>query len=270
MFWSVNSSLTGLRGFQQSMDQTSDNIANTNTTGHKKSEVSFNDLLYRELSERRMSESQALEAEPPQTGKGTRVSATNTNFAQGGMEQTNRPLDLAVEGEGLFRVIREDGTEAYTRDGTFFMDAEGDLVNASGDYLDVPFDLSEYMVDTEEGGSLEQLTIDERGNVYWQDEDEAEPEELGQIELHRFVNPEGLEQDGNNQFLETEVSGAPITGTPGEDGFGQLRQGFIERSNVDMAEEMTNLIKDQRALQSNARAMTTSDELWSMTLQAKA
>ena len=269
MFRAVSNSYTGIKSYQNSLDQTSNNIANVNTNGHKKGHASFNDLLYREINDRRMSVSQDLEAQAPQGGKGSRVSSVTTSFEQGDMKETGRTLDLAIDGEGFFRVIRDDDTVAYTRDGTFFVDSNGDLVNARGDYLDVPFGLSEYTMGDDEDRSVNNLMVGPDGSVHWKGGDEEEPEELGQIELHRFMNPEGLESGGGNNYLETELSGGVLEGNPGEDGFGQIRQGFIEGSNVDLAEEMTNMIKDQSALQSSTRAMRTSDELWTMTLQAK-
>ncbi len=260
MHTAISNAYTGVRAYQGGLDQVADNVANVNTPGYKSSEASFSDLVYREFGERRLPVDPDPALREPQGGNGSRVSSVIPSFEQGDMQQTGRPLDLAVEGEGLFRVVRPDGTEAYTRQGSFFKDAEGNLVTAAGDILETDFTLEEI--------SAEDVSISEEGEVHAVDED-GEREHLGDLEVYRFTNPDGLEAEGDNLYVETGVSGEPMGGVPGEEGRGVLRQNMLEGSNVELYQEMSDMIKMQRALSSSTRAVSTANELWVLALQAK-
>lgn len=269
MFRSLCNNLTGMLAFQYAMEQSANNISNINTTAYKGSQAKFSDLIYREVQDRRLPVSSAMGTIPPQGGKGVRVSSLTTSFSQGTLTQSLRPLDLALEGEGFFRVLRADDTVAYTRNGSFYIDNEGNIVTAQGDYLDVPFNLSDLIADMDgEEQPLGELVISDEGVAFWVIQGQ-EPVELGRIQLYRFVNTAGLVADRSGQYLESEVSGEALEGLPGEDGFGKVRQYFLEGSNVDLSEEMVRLIISQRALQSNIRATITTDELWALTIHAK-
>lgn len=269
MFQSLYTNLTGIRAYQQSLEQVSNNISNLNTAAYKGAHAAFSDLIYREIYDRRMHAAPDAGALEPQLGKGTRVSAQTSEFAQGTLSQSGRALDLAIEGEGFFRVVKPDDTVAYTRNGSFYLDAAGNIVTAGGDFLDVPFNLAGLMGEADgEERPLGSLVITGDGMAYREVEGE-EREELGQIQLFKFVNKDGLVSDRGGQYMEAETSGAPLAGVPGEEGFGEIRQKYLELSNVNLSEEMVHMIVMQRALQSNIRALMTSDELWTLTLQGK-
>jgi len=248
---------SGIAAYQRSLQQIADNLANLNTNAHKKSEVSFTELLYADLQEKRYAVDPAPEALPPFRGKGVQMYPVTKFFDQGALQLTERPLDLAIEGEGFFRINRFDGTEAYTRRGAFYVDEAGSIVTDRGDFLDVDFDLDGIMVNT--------VVIGPNGQVSGENEAGARVE-LGQIELFTFVNKGGLSKDSAGLYEVTEASGEPEQGVPGTAGFGSLRQFHLESSNVDMAMEMVHLIASQRALQANVRSMITADELKALTL----
>lgn len=263
MIKAVHISRNGVMAFQSSLNQVAHNISNVYTCGYKKGELVFGDLLGKSIAQRRLPISRAASPPPveePRTGAGVASLGTVRYFNMGMIVETNRYLDLAIEGEGFFRVICSDGSVAYTRQGNFFLDARGNLVTARGDRLEVPFSL-----DNMRPGSL---TVDPDGRAFAVALN-GERVALGQIRLYRFVNPAGLEAVAGNLYLPTEASGAPEGANPGSQGFGILRQFHLEQSNVDLGREMIQLINAQRALQANARALVTADELWSLTLHAK-
>ena len=252
---------SGITAHLRSLEQTADNLANVNTPAFKRAEVSFNDLLYYRLQEKRMPTAAAPETPPPQGGSGARAAELVPFFEQGSIVEGGRPFDLASDGQGFFRVFRQDGTAAYTRHGSFYLDRAGRLVTGQGDILDLPFSLAGYRGETVE--------IAPTGVVTAQNE-AGETVTLGVIPLYRFVNTAGLQKTRSGQFLPTEASGEPLAGTPGLNGFGSLRQYCLEGSNVDLGLEMIQLIMAQRALQANARGMTAADELQALTLQVRA
>lgn len=269
MFRALCTNLSGIKAFQHSLDQLSNNISNIDTTAYKGSQVNFSDLIYREIADRRKPAAPDEGALDPQLGKGVRVSANTHSFEPGTLIKTDRALDMAIEGDGFFRVVKPgDDTVAYTRNGSFYLDASGDIVTAQGDFLDVPFNLAALAGEEGEERPPGELEISGEGMVYWNAED-GEREELGQIQLYKFVNKDGLVSDAGGQFFESETSGEPIEGFPGEDGFGEVRHKFQESSNINLSQEMVHMIVTQRALQSNIRGLMTSDELWSLTLQGK-
>lgn len=263
--------MSGVAAQQLALEQISNNMANVNNHGFRKTRASFSDLLYREYQNRRLPVHPRMGALPPQAGKGVRVSDITTDFSQGAITHTGRPLDLAIAGEGLFRVIRSDGTAAYTRQGSFSVDDHGNIVNAAGDYLEVGFTLEDFFEPPVAAGEEQpegELFISDEGTAYRVIPGE-EPREIGRVPLFRFVNTAGLQADRNGYYLETEASGPPLEGIPGADGLGSIRQHCIERSNVDLSAEMVELLLTQRALQSGVRTIMANDELWDITNQLK-
>jgi flagellar basal-body rod protein FlgG len=259
MIRALQNSYAGVVAFQWGMDEVAHNLANVSTGGYKSRSPVFRDLVYRALAERRMPVHPGHEG-PRQAGKGAAVAGVQINFQQGTLLPGERALDLAIEGDGFFRVIRADGTAAFTRRGDFYVDVEGNLVTAAGDLLDVPFSL--------ENAAGAVLAVSPAG-VFQLTRPDGQEERLGQILLYRFPAPAGLEPASGGVFVPTAASGAAEAGEPGMEGFGRIRQYCLEQSNVDLAAEMTLLLIRQRALQANSRALVTADELWALTLQAK-
>jgi flagellar basal-body rod protein FlgG len=279
MLKSMANSYTGLRAHQQMLDVTAHNLANVNTVAYKERLVSFQELLYRNLAERRLPV--AGEAPlPPRGGRGVALAGTVPSSREGSLNFTGKQFDLALAGEGFFRVVRPDGSYAYTRSGNFGLDAEGRLVTAGGDRLDFTLNLPA----TEKIEPFDPV-ITPQGEIYIQasspiEKKEGEssvPEEnegeqsapglkVGEIFLYRFTNPQGLSSVGENLLLPSANSGPPQEGKAGENGFGLIQQGFLESSNVDLAGQMVKLIRGQRALQASIRTLTAADELWAQTL----
>jgi flagellar basal-body rod protein FlgG len=244
---------TGMQAQQLNLDTVANNLANVNTTGFKKNRVDFQDLLYQTL--RPAGTRVAGGAEVPtgiQVGHGTRPVATQKLWSQGNFQQTENPLDLVIEGDGFFQVNRPDGSIAYTRAGAFKRDSQGQIVNSDGLVLQpalrVPDDTTA-------------ISIGADGTISVTTAGQTAPQQLGQIELARFVNPAGLNAIGKNLFLPTAASGQAQTGTPGDKGFGTVNQGFLEMSNVSVVEEMVQMIAAQRAFEVNSKAIKTADEM---------
>jgi flagellar basal-body rod protein FlgG len=256
--WSASA---GMKAQQMNVDITSNNLANVNTTGFKKSRAEFKDLLYETI--RRPDDPILLygEAAPVgiQVGHGVRISATTRDFTEGNVQPTDNPLDVAIQGQGFFMVERPDGTLAFTRDGSFKISVDGTdkyLVTAEGYYV-LSNDES-YMTIPEE---YTDLGISADGIMSGRNAD-GTIEELGQIGLVKFLNPEGLLAVGNNFFEETAASGEYVPKQDVSDpGYGTMLQGFLEMSNVQVVEEMVNLIVAQRAYEVNTKAVQTSDEM---------
>ena len=279
MLRSLYSGVSGMRSFQTKMDVISNNIANVNTTGFKAGRVKFQDMLSQTISSAQGTSSTGLGGvNSQQIGLGVRVGAIDTIMTGGAMQPTNRDLDFAIEGEGFFALSTDivGNNKVYSRDGTFFRDNQGNLVNGSGlrvlGYkptssgsstlnttvlvpLTIPnkhpiissIELESYHID----GSGIITGVYEGGITYV----------LGQIGTVRFDNPEGLEKNGGNNYKQTNNSGAADLGVSGENGFGTIRQGYLEMSNVDLANEFTEMIVTSRAYQANSRSITTSDEM---------
>jgi flagellar basal-body rod protein FlgG len=243
-----------MTGQQTNLDVIANNLANVNTTGFKKSRAEFQDLLYQ--THRYPGTENAEGQQIPvgiQVGMGTRPIAIQKMFSQGDYVQTGNPLDLAIEGEGFFRIIRND-EEFYTRNGSFKLDSEGTIVDAEGNPLDPEFVVPEEAVEVavDSGGNI--TALDEAGNEL----------ATGRITLVRFVNPGGLYAMGKNLYRATGASGEAVEGNPGEEGFGSIAQGFLENSNVDVVTEMVSMIVAQRAYEINSKAIQTSDEMLSI------
>ena len=253
MMRSLYTAASGMVGQQFNIDTIANNLANVNTTGFKKSRADFQDLLYHSM--RFAGTPVTAGAQIPtgiQIGHGVRPVATQKIFSQGTFKQTDNPLDLVIEGDGFFQVLLPDGTVAYTRDGAFKQDAAGRIVTSDGFFLEPEIVIPEDAV---------QIAIGADGTVSVTLAGESEPEPIGQIELARFVNPAGLQSIGRNLYTATGASGPPLVGVPGLEGFGNLAQGFLEMSNVQVVEEMVAMITSQRAYEVNSRAIQAADDM---------
>lgn len=239
---------------QTNVDNTANNLANANTTGYKQSRVVFQDLLYETVQEVDDTESGNHGGEPSslQIGHGATAVATVRSFNHGGFTKTDNALDVAIEGDGFLQVRNSDGSISYTRDGTLTQNGNGRITTQSGKPI-VP-----EIVIPEDATSIE---ISKNGIVSAEFRSDEDPMEIGQIELTRFSNPSGLDAKGGNLYDATQASGRPMISTPGDDGLGTLRQGFLESSNVDVVKEMVNLISAQRAYEINSKMVTTSEEM---------
>ncbi|HEY8344141.1 MAG TPA: flagellar basal-body rod protein FlgG [Bacillota bacterium] len=248
--WTASS---GMNAQQLNIDTVANNLANVNTTGFKKSRLEFQDLLYQTIRGAGAVTAQGTMIPTPlQVGHGVRPVASTKIFEQGDTTQTGNALDLLIEGDGFFQVEMPDGTTAYTRCGSFKIDSEGRIVTADG-YI-----LQPELVVPEDANSI---IIAADGTVSVMLTGEDYPEEIGQIELVRFLNPEGLSSIGKNFYRMTAASGEPQYGTPGLDGLGEIAQGYLEMSNVKVVEEMVNMIVAQRAYEVNSKAIQASDEM---------
>ena len=253
------SSATGMRAQEILMDVTANNLANVNTNGFKRHQVDFADLIY---SNGRQAGSQLNDTqEAPvglQLGSGVRVFGTTKNFSQGISEITGIKTDVAIEGEGFFRVQLPGGGFAYTRDGAFRMQADGTIGNGDGLVLDGNLQIP--------ANGLKELSIGSNGVV--STTIDGQLTSIGNIQLFQFQNPAGLENIGGNLLAETAASGVAQPGTPGgQGGFGNLRQGYLEKSNVEVVQELVSLISAQRAYEINSRAIRAGDEMLSNTAQ---
>ncbi|MEW6102468.1 MAG: flagellar basal-body rod protein FlgG [bacterium] len=245
---------TGMNAQQFHLDVIANNLANVNTMGYKRDRAQFEDLLYTTL--RLPGTPIAGGGKIPtgvQVGHGVKVAGTQKIQLEGSLEETKNPLDVAIEGPGFFQVLLPNGETGYTRDGTFSKDSEGKMINANGYILQPEITIPE---------DATNISITEDGTVFAiMGGDMKTPEEIGKIELARFVNPAGLSAWGKNILKETGASGEPLTGAPGEGGFGRISQGFVEMSNVNVVEEMVNMIVAQRAYEFSSKAIQTADSM---------
>lgn len=254
MIRALYSSRTGMLGQQLQLDTVSNNLANVNTTGFKKSRAQFEDLFYQTIREVGVETSGGGQIPTGiQVGMGVRPTSVQRIFTQGDFVQTGNDLDVAIQGDGFFKIIR-NGNEYYTRSGTFKRDGEGYIVTGNGDRLQPEFAIPNNTIT---------LTINDGGLITAMD---AAQQVLGsvQLTLHNFINPAGLKSVGGNLLQETLASGAPIEANPGTEGLGTLAQTFLENSNVDVTEEMVNLIITQRAFEANSKTIQTADQLLSI------
>jgi flagellar basal-body rod protein FlgG len=251
MFQSLWVAKTGLDAQQTRMTTTSNNLANVNTTGFKRGRASFEDLLYQNVRQPGGASSQQTELPSGlTTGTGVRVVSTQKNFMQGNILQTGNALDLAINGRGFFEVLLPDGSTAYTRDGSFQINSQGQMVTASGYTLQPGIQIPE---------GAQSVTIGNDGTVSVQLAGQGQPIQIGNVSLTDFVNPAGLQAKGENLFVETGASGPAQQSTPGLNGLGLLQQGSLESSNVNVVEELVNMIETQRAYEMNAKAISTTD-----------
>lgn len=244
---------TGLDAQQTNMDVIANNLANVSTNGFKRQRAVFEDLLYQTVRQPGAQSSEQTNLPSGlQIGTGVRPVSTERLFSQGNLSQTSNSKDIAVKGEGFFQVQLPDGTTAYTRDGSFQVDQNGQLVTSSG-YQVIP-------AITVPANALS-LTVGRDGIVSVTTQGQTAAQQVGQLTLSTFINNSGLESLGENLYQETQSSGAPTESTPGLNGAGLLYQGYVETSNVNVAEELVNMIQTQRAYEINSKAVSTSDEM---------
>jgi flagellar basal-body rod protein FlgG len=250
-----------MKAQQLSIDTISNNIANVNTGGYKKQRAEFADLMY-QVMEYAGTSTSATTVSPTgiEVGLGVRPTAIQKIFTQGNYKETGNQLDVAISGEGFFQIQLPDGTTAYTRAGSFKLDENGTIVTADGYPL-----LPQVVVPAD----TTQLTIGTDGTISVMQAGQTQSNQIGQFELANFINPAGLHALGDNNFVNTTASGDAIVGQPGLNGLGQTRQLFVELSNVQLVEEMTDLITSQRAYEAGSKAITTSDDMLSVVNQLK-
>lgn len=244
---------TGLDAQQTRMTVISNNLANTNTVGFKKGRAAFEDLLYQNIRQTGAQTSQQSQAAVGlEVGTGVRVVATERNFAQGNLLQTENPLDMAINGRGFFQVLLPDGTQAYTRNGAFQLSSDGQLVTDSGYTVQPGINVP---------AEAQSLSVAVDGTVSVQMPGQPQGQIIGNLQVADFVNPAGLQGYGENLYTETGASGPPQTGTPGLGGLGKLQQGSLESSNVNVVEELVNMIETQRAYELNSKAISAADQM---------
>jgi len=246
-------SKTGLDAQQTQMDVIANNLANVSTNGFKRSRAVFEDLLYQTIRQPGAQSSQQTQLPTGlQIGTGVRPVSTERVFTQGNLQQTSNDKDVAIQGQGFFQVLLPDGATAYTRDGSFQINDQGQLVTSSGfpvqPAITIPAD-------------VQSLSIGRDGTVSITQAGNANTVQVGTIQLATFINPAGLLSKGENLYVETAASGAANTNTPGTNGAGLLTQGYVETSNVNVVEELVNMIQTQRAYEINSKAITTSDQM---------
>ncbi len=255
MIRALYSAASGMTAQQMNVDNIAHNLANANTVGFKMRRTQFQDLLYQNFVQPGAAAgSQTIVPTGLQLGLGARPVANEIIFTQGDFMATNNPLDLVIEGRGMFQVRLPSGELAYTRAGTFHLDRDGNIVTADGDPLEPQITIPP---------EAETITIAPDGTVSYLQPGETAAQLAGQIELALFVNPAGLNSIGRNLYLPTDASGEPTIGTPGgQEGLGTLLQGYVEQSNVSVVEEFINLIVSQRAYEANAKVVRAADEMY--------
>lgn len=257
MLRALSTAATGMIGQQNYLDVISNNIANVNTTGFKKSRVEFQDMLSQVVkTPGAMINQGTFQPVGIDYGLGVKTAATTKVFSQGGAVTTDRNLDIAIQGEGFLQVMKTDGTLAYTRDGSLKLDAMGQICTTDG-YLIQP--------QTSIPADATEIDITEDGNISCTIGTDTVQSIVGTIQLARFQNPSGLLSVGHNLYVETAASGNPIQDTPGQNGMGTIQQGFLEGSNVQVVEELIGLIKAERAFESNSKIISTSSDILKQT-----
>jgi len=261
MLRSLYTAATGMRANQLFIDNISNNLSNVNTTGYKKSKLEFQDLLYQTLIEPGGSNAEGAKSPAGlQVGLGVRSAANQRIFSQGNLQETKNPLDLAISGEGFLQVQMPSGEVAFTRDGTLKVSSDGTIVTSSGFPIEPSLQVPEGAKD---------ISIDAYGRVSVTLNESGATEEIGQIELAKFLNEGGLKSIGGNLYLATSASGEAEINNPGENNVGTLAQGFVEASNVELVEEMVSMIIAQRAYEVSSKAIQTSDSMLQLANQLK-
>lgn len=246
---------TGLDAQQTHMQAIANNLANVNTTGFKRDRVEFQDLMYQNIRQVGATSSQNYVLPSGfMLGSGVRVAATQKEHAQGDMVNTNNSLDVAIQGKGYFEVLHPDGSIVYSRDGKFSLNSNGQLVTANGYPIQPAITIAP---------NATSITIGNDGTVSVQMPGQINPSNAGQLQLANFVNPQGLQPIGENLFRETASSGAAQVGAPGQNSLGTISQGFVEASNVNVAEELVNMIETQRAYEMNSKSIKAADDMLS-------
>lgn len=254
MLRSLDIGATGMLAQQTNVDVISNNIANTTTSGFKRQRAEFHDLIYqnRVLPGATSSDSGTTVPTGIQFGLGVGLGSIYRLHEQGTIKITGNTLDLAITGHGYFQIDLPDGDTAYTRSGVFQLNQNGEIVTSQGYLLQPGLTIP---------NNAEEVVVNNSGEVQVKLPNTVAMATVGQLELANFVNPAGLEGIGDTMFLETDASGAPITANPATDDFGEIKQGALENSNVDIVEEITNLITAQRAYEMNSKVITASDEM---------
>ncbi|MDH5480501.1 MAG: flagellar basal-body rod protein FlgG [Nitrosomonas sp.] len=246
-------SKTGLDAQQTKMDVIANNLANVSTNGFKRARAVFEDLLYQTIRQPGAQSSQLTQLPSGlQMGTGVKPVTTQSIFAQGNLQQTENPKDVAIQGAGFFQVLLPDGTTAYTRDGAFQSDLNGQMVTSSGFTIQPAITIPPNTLT---------ITVGRDGTVSASVPGGVATIQVGNIQLANFINPAGLQKIGENLYLETASSGTPNQNTPGTNGLGILNQGFVETSNVNVVEELVNMIQTQRAYEINSKSIETSDQM---------
>jgi len=247
---SLHIAATGMHAQQTQIDTIANNLANVNTIGYKKSRVDFQDLIYKSMNE--ANAPVGSDSQNTLVGLGTAVVGSSKDFSVGDIKATQNPMDLAIDGQGFLEVIMPDGSYGYTRAGSLRVNSEGFLTTSDGyvvnPMIQIPSDIEKMLVGAD--GTIKAKLVDQEELV-----------EIGKLELGKFVNASGLKPVGENLYLPTDQSGDAVYATPGEDGAGVIRQGFLETSNVQLVEELTNLILAQRAYEINSKVVQASDEM---------
>jgi flagellar basal-body rod protein FlgG len=258
MIRAFHTSATGMNAQQVVLDNTANNLANINTTGFKRSQIDFQDLIYTTLRQPGADSVQGQQIPTGlQLGHGVRVAGNTRLFSVGTLETTGNTLDVAIEGNGFFKIAAPSGGFRYTRDGAFRVNSNGELVTSDGFFVEPRISIPQDAVSVSVGvdGTVSVVTAGSPNTS----------QTVGQLTLTRFVNPAGLSAEGRNLFMETPASGTATDETPGQNGAGLLRNGFLERSNVDVVRELVNLIQAQRAYEFNTKAIKVADEMLSFT-----
>jgi len=253
MIRALYTAATGMIAQQTQIDTTSNNISNVNTIGYKKQRAEFADLMYQTMTYAGTATSgTSISPTGIEVGLGVRPTAIAKQFTQGNFKETGNSLDMAITGNGFFQIQLPDGTTGYTRNGSFKLDADGNVVNSDGyqmiPNIVIPADAT-------------QINVSVDGIVSVLQSGQTATTEIGQIELANFINPAGLHSLGDNNFINTSASGDPVLSNPGLNGIGQVRQQFVEMSNVELVDEMTDLITGQRAYEASSKVITTSDQM---------
>ena len=246
-------SKTGLDAQQTKMSTIANSLANVGTTGFKRGRAIFEDLLYQNVRQVGAQSSQdTVLPSGLQVGTGTRVVATERLFTQGNLTKTDNALDIAIQGRGFFEILMPDGTQGYTRDGSFHINDQGLVVTSAGYQLQPPITVP---------ADAMSITVAGDGTVSVQQPGTPAATQIGTVQLNDFINPAGLQARGENLFMESGASGAPQPGNPGLNGLGTLAQGYVESSNVNVVEELVNMIETQRAYEMNSKAISTADQM---------
>lgn len=253
MLRALTTAATGMIAQQLNIDVIANNLANVNTTGYKRSNVEFQDLLSQTIKSPGAIGSQGT-TQPVgiQVGLGTRTSATQKDFTEGVIKSTGGKLDVAIEGDGFLQVQMDDGTTAYTRDGSLKMDSTGQLVTSDGFIIQPQISIP---------ANATEISINAEGKISITAAGETAQQEIGQLQLAKFPNSAGLLSIGKNLYTETSASGNAQQGTANQNGFGSIQQGFLEGSNVQVVEELINLIQAERAFESNSKIIKSADNL---------
>jgi flagellar basal-body rod protein FlgG len=255
MLRALYTAASGMEAQQLNIDTIAHNLANINTSGFKQRKAQFQDLLYQNI--RQAGAANTATTDIPvglQVGLGTKPVATEIIFTQGDFSATNNPLDMVIQGQGFFQIRQSTGDIAFTRNGNFHLNRDGNIVTSEGDLLDPQITIPQDQLS---------ITIGSDGTVSVQQAGQSQPQQVGKIELATFQNPAGLQNIGKSLFLPTQSSGEAVTGTPGENGLGTLLQGFVEQSNVSVVDEMVSMIVSQRAYEANSKVIRTADEMFS-------